>query len=54
LNLTWYGHDYLDAVRERSVWADMKKITAEKGISLTIELAKDLGVHLAKRAVGLN
>jgi hypothetical protein len=54
LNLTWHGHDYLDAVRERSVWADIKKIAAEKGISLTIEVAKDLGVHLAKRAVGLN
>jgi hypothetical protein len=35
--LTWRGHEFLDTIREKSVWDKVKNVAKEKGVGLTIE-----------------
>lgn len=39
--LTW-GADYLDKVRDDSVWAKTKNLAAEKGVPLVVETVKTI------------
>lgn len=45
--LTWDGHEFLDAIRSDTVWNRTKKIFADKGISMTIDLVKEAAVSIA-------
>jgi hypothetical protein len=40
--LTWEGHDFLEAAKNDRVWKKAKKIAAEKGGGLTLEVLKQL------------
>ncbi len=40
--LTWEGADYLDKVRDDSVWAKTKNLAAEKGVPLVVETVKTI------------
>ena len=40
LNLTWEGHEFLDAARNESVWKKALETIGEKGIPVTFELLK--------------
>lgn len=46
--LTWEGHDFLDAVRNDTVWARTKETLRSKGLSWTFDLVKFLAISTAK------
>jgi hypothetical protein len=52
--LTWQGHEFLDAVRNETVWQKTKQLVAEKGGSVPFEVLKALAVKIAGSLFGLN
>ena len=53
VKMTWEGHEFLDAVRSDTVWAQVKQKAAEQGGSLPLELVKLLANALLKKHLGL-
>ena len=51
--LTWQGHEFLDAIRDETVWNQTKEVVKGKGGSLPFEVIKALAVDFAKSMVGL-
>ena len=54
--LTWEGHEFLDAVRNDSVWRQVMEKAQASGLdiqSLTFEVIKTLGVSIVKDGLGL-
>jgi hypothetical protein len=51
--LTWSGHDFLDAVRNDSIWNKTKAMISEKGGAMTFELIKSFAISVAKTALGI-
>ena len=54
--LTWEGHDFLDAVRNDSVWQQASEKAKAGGLdiqSLTFEMIKSLCVSTIKNVLGL-
>lgn len=43
--LTWQGHEFLDAVRNDSVWYRIGSLAKEKGIELTLDSIKQLAAY---------
>jgi hypothetical protein len=54
IHLIWNGHEFLDALRNETVWAQVKEKKKSAGGSLSFELAKELGITLARQALGLS
>lgn len=52
--LTWEGHDFLDAVRNDTVWAKTKQLLKEKGGSGSFEIIKAIAISYAKAQLGLH
>ena len=54
--LTWHGHDFLDSVRNESVWAKTQE-KAEKGghtiTNLTFDVIKALASSIIKEQLGI-
>jgi len=46
--LTWEGHEFLDAIRNDTVWAKTKKLVADKGSSIPFEVLKEVVMKLAR------
>lgn len=44
--LTSQGHEYLNKIRDNTVWSKVKKWIKEKGLPLTIEAVKDALIAL--------
>jgi hypothetical protein len=40
--LTWEGHDFIEAVRNETVWRKAFGIITEKGGGFTLEMIKEL------------
>lgn len=51
--LTWAGHDYLDAIRNKGVWAKTKKLVADKVGSAPLEVFKAVAVKVTLDQLGL-
>jgi hypothetical protein len=51
--LTWSGHDFLDAVRNESIWSKTKAKITDKGGAMTFDLIKSVAIELAKTALGI-
>lgn len=51
--LTWMGHDFLDAIRNETIWKKIKTVIAEKGGSMTFDVIKALAITLAKTTMGI-
>ena len=47
-NLTWQGHEFLDAIKNDSVWQKLKSMAAEKGIAMPFEIVKASAITLVK------
>lgn len=47
LQMTWYGHDFLDAARSVSIWERAKDLTSQVG-SVSFEVLQDVLVAVAK------
>lgn len=41
--LTWQGHELLDLIRSKTVWAKVKKMAKDKGLELSLDVVKRLG-----------
>jgi hypothetical protein len=49
--LTWSGHEFLDAIRNVTIWDKTKATIAEKGGTMTFELVKSVAIKLATALV---
>lgn len=52
-DLTWNGHEFLDAIKNDTVWNDVKKTAAKHGGSLPFDIVKALAVKLVGNIVGI-
>jgi hypothetical protein len=52
--LTWQGHEFLDAVRNDTVWRKTTALIKEKGGSVPFEVVKALAVKVAGSLFGLS
>ncbi len=41
-NLTWEGHDFLDRIREDTVWNKIKNVVTEKGLPMILDVVKQV------------
>jgi hypothetical protein len=48
-NLTWAGHDFLEAARNDTVWHTAKEKLLKSGVSWTFELLKETLKSLARQ-----
>lgn len=48
MELTWQGHEFLDAIRADTVWRKLKSKVAEKGGSMPFEIVKELATTFAR------
>lgn len=56
VELTWNGHDYLNAIRSNTVWSKVKENAKEKGLQITeipFSLIKDYAVFVGKGLLGM-
>ena len=47
-SLTWEGHEFLDAVRNETVWAKTQEVVKSKGGSVSFEVLKELAIQTFK------
>jgi len=52
-NLTWEGHEFLDAARNETVWNNTKEAAKQYGGSIPLELIKGLLMKAASSYLGL-
>ena len=52
-NLTWQGHEFLEASRNDTFWNKAKAVAKAKSGALSIDVIKALLIAMAKDAVGL-
>lgn len=52
--LTWNGHEFLDAIRNDTVWNKVKQVIQEKGGAIPFALMQALALSFAKSHFGLN
>lgn len=51
--LTWAGHDFLQSVRDDSVWQKAKENVLKPGASWTFDILKEWAKHELKQKLGL-
>ncbi len=49
--LTWQGHEFLDAARNKSIWDRVKKVASDKGIDVTFDVLKAMLAHAIKEGI---
>jgi len=52
--LTWAGHDFLDAARNENIWKRAQEKIASIGGAWTVEILKALLLREAKNALGIS
>lgn len=50
--LTWNGNEFLDTIRKKSVWENIKKIADDKKVELTIDAIKQVGSSVVTTMLG--
>lgn len=53
-NLTWEGHEFIDAARNDKTWEKAKQKFGTKFISTSFDLLKEVLTSLVKKELGLN
>ncbi len=51
--MTWAGHEFLDSVRDDSVWLKAKKHVLKPGASWTFEILKEWAKYEVKQRLGM-
>lgn len=51
-SITWYGHQFLDNIRDDGVWKETKKI-ASKVTSVSLGILADIAASVMKKSLGL-
>lgn len=49
--VTWHGHEFLDAIRNDTVWNRAKSELSEKGKGFTFDLLKEVAVQVISRGM---
>jgi hypothetical protein len=52
-DLSWEGHEFLDAIRNTTVWERLKRKVLEEGGAIPLTLLKSLAIKLAADRLGL-
>ncbi len=47
--MTWEGHDFLDAIRNDTIWNRVKATVTEKGGGASVEVMKEIAIQIGKR-----
>lgn len=50
-SLTWSGHEFLDSIRNNSIWKETKSKILSKSGAMTFEIIKSVAVEIAKAMV---
>ena len=45
--LTWEGHEFLDKIKNDTVWNKTLKVIKEKGLPLALDTVKDIAAAVA-------
>lgn len=53
IELTWEGHDFLDAARNDTIWKQAKAFMKDKGMGLSFDVLKGVLILKAKQELGL-
>lgn len=53
ISLTWHGHEFLDAIRNETVWKKIKETVKEKGGAIPFEILKTLAIQFAGSVFGV-
>lgn len=53
LRLTWYGHDFLENVRDQGVWKNVRARLAEVGGSASLDVVSDLAKSVVRSTLGI-
>lgn len=51
-SLTWEGHEFLEKIKDKSIWNKTKEIMKEKGIKFTIKAVEKIAGKLVE--IGIN
>ena len=51
--LTWHGHEFLDAVRNDTIWKKTTAVIKAQGGSMPFEIVKAVAIQLLRVAVGV-
>lgn len=51
--LTWAGHDFIDASKDKAIWEKAKTLIKEKGGAITFEVLKSLLTRFVGEGLGL-
>jgi hypothetical protein len=54
LTITWAGHEWLDAVRNDTVWLTLKADLKDKGLTLPFSLLQTLALKIGSKLAGLD
>lgn len=46
--LTWDGHEFLDQIRNDTVWRKVKSVLAEKSLDGSFDILKELGTQIVR------
>lgn len=49
--ISWFGHDYLDSIRDSKVWTEVKEKTKSFS-SVAFEVVKSVAVEVTKQMIG--
>lgn len=52
-NLTWHGHEFLDATKDNSIWNKAKEFLVKPGVSITFDILLAWLKMEAKEKIGL-
>jgi len=51
--LTWAGHEFMDAIRNDTVWKTVNDEVKKQGVSIPFEILKNLALRACANLVGL-
>lgn len=51
--IEWVGHDYLDAIRDPSIWSKTQQQLKKVGGSASLEIVKAVAVKIMSQALGV-
>lgn len=49
-SLTWEGHDFLDKIRDNSIWNKTKAVITDKGLPMIVDTIKQISSTIIKEA----
>jgi Hypothetical protein (DUF2513). len=51
--ITWNGHEYLDAIRNETVWTETKTTIRKRGLELTFDVVKSVATGIIMHRLSL-